>query len=107
MLAFAGALAAATAFSASDGKGTRRVVYLSTFPAGEGRAIADRACLLCHSASLTAQQAKDSTGWEKTIGQMEKWGVTLTTAEHDTLRQYLLTHFGPRTKPLTAAPANR
>ena len=97
-LVVAAALAAAAAMSASDGKGTRRGVYLSTFPADTGRAIAERACLMCHAAALTTQQAKDSTGWEKTLGQMQKWGVALTPAEHDTLRRYLLTHFGPRPK---------
>jgi len=91
-------LVAAAAFSAGDGKATRRSVYASEFPPGDGRAIAQRACQLCHSATLVTQQAKDSTGWEKTIGQMEKWGVKLSPAEHDSLRSYLLTRFGPRTK---------
>ena len=45
---------------------------------------------------LITQQAKDSTGWEKTIVQMEKWGVQMTPAEHDTLRWYLVSSFGPR-----------
>jgi len=48
---------------------------------------------------LVTQQAKDSTGWEKTLGQMEKWGVKLSPAEHDTLRGYLLAHYGPRKLP--------
>lgn len=91
-------LAAAAALSAGDGKAIRRSVYASDFAAGEGRAIAERACLVCHSASLVTQQAKDSTGWEKTLGQMEKWGVKLSPAEHDALRGYLLAHYGPRVK---------
>lgn len=99
-LLLAGLLAfgAAAALSAGDGKATRRSVYASDFPIGEGRAIAERSCLICHSASLVTQQAKDSTGWEKTLGQMEKWGVKLTPAEHDSLRSYLLGHYGPRVK---------
>jgi hypothetical protein len=44
------------------------------------------------------QQAKDSTAWEKTLGTMEKWGVKLTREEHDSLRTYLLAHYGPRAK---------
>ena len=92
------ALGAAAAFSAGDGKSTRRAVYPSEFPAGPGKSIADRMCVTCHSASLTTQQAKDSTGWEKTLGQMEKWGGAPTPAEHDTLRTYLLAHFGARAK---------
>ena len=70
----------------------------STLPAGEGRALAEQACLICHSEMLVAQQAKDSTGWEKTVTQMEKWGAPVTAAQHDTLARYLRAHFGPRPK---------
>ena len=77
-------------------KGPRRAAYPDALPAGAGQAIAERACLLCHSRMLVTQQAKDSTGWEKTIAQMEQWGAPLTRAEHDTLRSYLLAHYGPR-----------
>src|SRR5690242_1730065 len=69
-------------------------------PAGPGHDIAARSCALCHSAMLFQQQAKDSTAWEKTLALMEKWGAPVTPAEHDTLRGYLLTTFGPR--PLTS-----
>lgn len=65
-------------------------------PPGIGPAIEARSCAMCHSAMLIHQQAKDSLGWEKTIAQMEKWGVALTPAEHDTLRGYLLERNGPR-----------
>jgi len=74
----------------------RRAASAATFPSGPGQAIAERACLFCHSPMLVTQQAKDSTGWEKTMVQMEKWGAPLTPAEHDSLRGYLLAHFGPR-----------
>lgn len=65
-------------------------------PAGEGRAIAERACVICHSRMLITQQAKDSTAWEKTLGTMQKWGAPLTSAEHDSLARYLVTKLGPR-----------
>ena len=74
----------------------RGTAYPSAFPAGPGQAVAERACLICHSPMLVTQQAKDSTGWEKTLAQMEKWGAPLTPAEHDTLSRFLLSHFGPR-----------
>jgi mono/diheme cytochrome c family protein len=66
------------------------------FAAGEGRAIAERACLICHSAMLVTQQAKDSTGWEKTLATMRKWGAPLSDAERDTLRTWLVVTLGPR-----------
>jgi hypothetical protein len=74
----------------------RRAAGPSALPAGPGKAVAERACLFCHSSMLVTQQAKDSTAWEKTLMQMETWGAPMTPAEHDTLRVYLLAHFGPR-----------
>ena len=74
----------------------RRSLYATQFPDGPGKAIADRSCLMCHAATLVTQQAKDSTGWEKTLATMEKWGAGVNPSEHDTLRTYLLEHFGPR-----------
>ena len=71
-----------------------RIAYATTLPDSAGRGIAERWCLLCHSAMLITQQKKDSTGWEKTLGQMEKWGVTLVPEERDSLRGYLLQNFG-------------
>ena len=67
-------------------------------PAGPERAIAERACLVCHSPQLIAQQHKDAAAWEKTIAQMEKWGAPLTPAEHDSLKAYLTRRFGPRAR---------
>jgi cytochrome c5 len=70
--------------------------YPDTFAAGAGREIAERACMFCHSPMLVTQQHKDSTAWEKTLGTMEKWGLPLSPAEHDSLRTYLLATQGPR-----------
>ena len=64
-------------------------------PAGGGRDIAERGCVICHSAMLIAQQHKDSTGWEKTVSLMQKWGAPVQAAERDTLMTYLLGSFGP------------
>jgi cytochrome c5 len=70
--------------------------YVGVFPEGEGQAVAERACMLCHSASLTTQQAKDSTGWAKTLTTMQKWGAPLSTAERDTLQRWFTAQWGPR-----------
>jgi hypothetical protein len=82
-----------------------KLAYKNTLPDSAGRGIAERWCLLCHSAMLITQQAKDSTAWEKTLTQMEKWGVTVTPEERDSLRVYLVQNFGPRLGP--PAPAAR
>jgi DMSO/TMAO reductase YedYZ molybdopterin-dependent catalytic subunit len=76
--------------------------YAATLPVGKGKEIATRACLVCHAAQLINQQAKDSTAWEKTIVQMEKWGAPVAPADHATLRDYLVRVRGPRR---VAAPA--
>jgi cytochrome c5 len=90
------ALGAAPAAQRAPAPPARRAAYPDTFPAGEGKAIADRACLICHSAMLVTQQAKDSTGWEKTLGTMVAWGTPITPAERDTLRAYFVARLGPR-----------
>jgi len=79
-----------------------KIAYATTLPDSAGRAVVERWCLMCHSATLITQQAKDSTAWEKTLAQMEKWGVTATPEEHDTLRTYLVKCFGPRVAPVPA-----
>jgi mono/diheme cytochrome c family protein len=101
------ALALASLAARSDVDDRPRPAAPREFLPGEGKAIADRACQICHSPMLVTQQAKDSTGWEKTLGQMEKWGVKLTPAEHDTLRGYLLARFGPRKTPAPRASGVR
>jgi mono/diheme cytochrome c family protein len=101
------ALAFASLVAWPDASDKPRPASPKEFPAGDGQAIADRSCRTCHSPMLVTQQAKDSTGWEKTLGQMEKWGVKLTPAEHDTLRGYLLGHYGPRKLPVAKAVSPR
>jgi hypothetical protein len=85
----------------------KKNAYANALPDSAGKNIAERWCVLCHSAMLITQQAKDSTGWEKTITLMEKWGVVITPEEHDTLRTYLLRSFGPRPMPGARASAPR
>ena len=74
----------------------KKLAYAAELPDSAGRGVAQRWCLMCHSAMLITQQAKDSAAWEKTLAQMEKWGVAATPEEHDTLRAYLIRNFGPR-----------
>ena len=93
---FCGALAAAAAASRPAGGPQRQPAYPAKLAAGEGSELAESHCLMCHSAMLITQQAKDSTGWEKTITQMEKWSAPLDSTAHRTLHRYLLRSYGPR-----------
>jgi len=103
-LAFAAALALGGAAPAG-GPPPRITPYPARLPDGTGRAIAERACLVCHSPQLIGQQHKDQASWEKTIATMEKWGAPITPAQHDSLRAYLVSKLGPR--PSGAAPGPR
>jgi cytochrome c5 len=98
VLAVVGAVALTRVPGDTGAAGTagNRAAYPDTFPAGSGKTIAERACLFCHSPMLVTQQAKDSTGWEKTLTTMKNWGTPLEQADRDTLRTYLLAHFGPK-----------
>lgn len=87
--------APALARVAGDGP-PRLKPYPGELPPGAGRDLAARSCLMCHAATLITQQAKDSSGWAKTVGQMEKWGVVLAPGERDTLIGYLVGRLGPR-----------
>jgi len=92
----AAALAATAGSPVSSRSAGGGLAYPDTFPAGAARVIAERACLFCHSPMLVTQQAKDSAGWQRSLATMESWGAPLTPAELDSLRDYLLTRFGPR-----------
>ena len=77
---------------------SRQPAYPRNLPEGAGHGIAQRSCLVCHSAMLITQQHKDSTAWGKTVRQMQTWGVRMSSAEYDSLLAYLTAHFGPRTR---------
>ena len=68
--------------------------HANHFPPGPGSALAERSCLICHSAMLVSQQHKDAAGWEKTVHQMELWGAPVPAAAHDSLIAYLVARFG-------------
>ncbi len=89
------ALAALTGEKGERAPPLRRV-YRAELPAGAGRSIVRERCMLCHSGLLVVQQAKDSTGWEKTVRLMETWGAQVAPAEHPELVRYLTAHFGAR-----------
>lgn len=74
----------------------RHRVYPNDLPAGRGRLLAERACLICHSATLITQQHKDAAAWGKTIRTMIGWGAPMDTVEGDSLRDWLVQEYGPR-----------
>jgi len=67
----------------------KKLAYPTELPDSMGRGIAQRWCLLCHSAMLITQQAKDRRMGED-AGADGEWGVAVTPEERDTLRAYLM-----------------
>ena len=69
--------------------------YPKVLPPGDGAELVGANCILCHSTMLITQQRKDSTGWEKSVQLMERWGARLMPDEHAKVITYLVTNFGP------------
>jgi cytochrome c5 len=70
--------------------------YPNTLPAGPGQEIAERACLMCHAATMITQQAKAEAAWAKTVATMTQWGAPVHGGDRDELVRYLSAHFGRR-----------
>jgi mono/diheme cytochrome c family protein len=80
---------------AADPTWTRLSVELPmstrTFPQGEGSAIANSQCLICHSAGMVLlQPQRTQAQWVETINKMHTaYGVPLPTEQVDALAAYL------------------
>jgi len=92
-----GAIALASFAQVSGDASARRAPYPKQLPPGEPLELIESKCLMCHSAMLITQQRKDSTGWEKTVHQMEQWGARIVPTDHDRVVAYFLKNFGPST----------
>lgn len=86
--------------------GTRLV----QFPEGAGKAVADQACLLCHSASMVVQQRLTEAQWIASVEKMVRWGAAVPADRKDELVAYLTANFGPdngRFEPVVTRPVGR
>jgi mono/diheme cytochrome c family protein len=68
---------------------------LSGFPEGPGKAIADRACLQCHSADIPRQQRLTEKQWTAEVEKMTRWGAEVSASDKEALVGYLASRFGP------------
>jgi len=87
--------ALAPRLSAQSAAPARQQPYSKVLPPGDGVELVGANCVLCHSSMLITQQHKDSTGWEKTVQLMERWGARLVPDEHAKVIAYLVANFGP------------
>jgi cytochrome c5 len=75
---------------------TEEQAAIRSLPAGEGRDLVVGSCIVCHAATMIAQQHKDTTGWNKTITQMVAWGAQVPATQQATLVAYLAANYPPR-----------
>ena len=79
-------------------------------PDGEGRAIAERTCLACHSGDVLRQQRLNERQWTASLNKMKGWGAELADPDATRLTAYLTEHFGPenhRFRPMVTRPQRR
>jgi hypothetical protein len=83
---------------------------LAEFPAGPGKAAADRGCVFCHSADIVAQQRLTEKQWSAEVTKMTGWGADVPPESKDELVAYLTKNFGPdapRYEPVTTRPVGK
>jgi cytochrome c5 len=83
---------------------------LAEFPPGEGKAVADQACLNCHSADVVRQQRLTEKQWAASLAKMSGWGAEVPESRKASLLAYLVRNFGPdndRFQPVVTRPVGR
>src|SRR5713101_6834732 len=109
----AGALATARAQTPkpnSEDKWPSLGMQLSSLPRGPGKAIADKACLRCHSADILRQQRLSEKQWTASVTKMIGWGAEVPEDKKVELVAYLARNFGPdndRFRPVVTRPLGR
>jgi len=81
---------------------------LGEFPEGPMKAVADQACLRCHSADMIRQQRLTEKQWTAELTKMSGWGAVVPEDQKAALIAYFVEHFGPdndRFQPVVARPA--
>src|SRR5215467_1556298 len=58
---------------------------LAEFPPGEGKAIADQACLACHSTDMVRQQRLTEKQWTANVTKMVGWGAEVPDSKKEAL----------------------
>jgi hypothetical protein len=83
---------------------------LTELPAGPSKALADKACLECHSADMIWQQHLTEKQWTATVTKMVGWGSEVPDDRKEALVAYLVENFGPsndKFQPVVTRPVGR
>ena len=68
---------------------------LRELPPGTAKAVAEKACLECHSADMLSQQRLTEKQWTASVNKMIGWGAEVPDDNKDALVAYLTENFGP------------
>ncbi|HEX7253680.1 MAG TPA: cytochrome c [Thermoanaerobaculia bacterium] len=83
---------------------------LAAFPPGPAKPIADKACGLCHSPDMIAQQHLTEKQWSASVNKMIGWGAEVPEDKKEALVAYLVENFGPdndKYQPVIARPVGK
>jgi competence ComEA-like helix-hairpin-helix protein len=69
-----------------------------TLPEGPGRTVTAKVCLNCHESTAFRKARMDRDEWEREVGIMVDNGAKATDAELQTIVDYLVENFGPKSK---------
>lgn len=70
-------------------------VYAQELPAGSGKDVVTKRCLVCHDADIITQQRLTRAGWGRSVDKMVRWGAVVESSERDPMLDYLAAHFAP------------
>ena len=74
--------------------GQRQGTASGQLPAGSGRPIVQADCTLCHGIETITRSRFSRAGWQATVRDMMNRGAPLTSAQYQTVVDYLAHHFG-------------
>jgi len=83
---------------------------LLEFPPGDGKSIADQACLACHATDMVRQQRLTEKQWAAEVTKMAVWGADIPQDKREELVAYLVNNFGPgapKYEPVLTRPVGR
>ncbi len=80
------------------------VVNSAAMPDGEGKAIVQKQCAVCHAVTVVTAKHASRSEWEQVVNQMVSRGADLSDDDIDTVLEYLTKNYGPLDQ-MTTPPA--
>lgn len=99
VLAFMVVTLASVVGIAGQGEAIGTKLAVVEFPAGPGRAIAERRCSRCHTTDRILRTRYTRDEWARAIDGMKFIGLVISSEEERVLADYLGEHFGPNSAP--------